>query len=63
MRANVKADIKKGLTGYIFLLVLSHACIVTGISAFSNNVPSAIFCVAIGLALLGVGVSMVLRKN
>ncbi len=63
MKANIGTDIKKGLVGYIFLLVLGLACIITGASAFGNNVPSAIFCIAIGIAIIGVGVSMILRKN
>ncbi|MCL2149702.1 MAG: hypothetical protein FWH51_02055 [Dehalococcoidia bacterium] len=55
--------IKKGFIGYIFLLVLGIACIATGASAFGINVPSAIFSILVGLALLGIGVVMARRKD
>ena len=59
----MKVNIKKGFIGYVFLLVLGITCIVTGIIARNNNVPSAIFCVVVGMALLGIGVAMSLRKG
>jgi len=59
----VKANIKKGLIGYIFMLVLGGACIATGAISFDKNVPSAIFSIILGIVLLGIGASMALRKN
>ena len=59
----MKADIKKGFIGYIFLLALGIACIATGAVSFKYNVPSAIFSIIVGMMILGIGVAMSLRKN
>ena len=59
----VKANLKKGIIGYVFLAVLGIACAVTGFSAFGINVPAALFSLAVGLAILGIGVVMLLRKD
>ena len=56
-------NIMKGFIGYVFLLVLGGACIATGAITFDNNVPAAVFAVALGVILLGIGVGMAFRKK
>ncbi len=59
----MRANITRGFIGYVFLLALGGACVATGAITFDENIPTAVFGVALGAALLAVGVAMAFRKS
>jgi len=55
--------LRKDMVGYVFFLILAVACLAIGIRMLvENNTASGAFGIALGLLLILVPVSMVLRK-
>jgi hypothetical protein len=59
----MKVNVLKGLEGYAFFILLAAACIVTGAISFKVNIWAAVFAILLGLSLLAVAVSLILRKK
>jgi hypothetical protein len=59
----MRVNITKGFIGYIFLLALGTGCAYTGYITLDENLPSAIFGLALGGVLVLIGVFMAFRKN
>ncbi len=56
-------DLKKGWEGYLFFTVLAIACIVIGATNFKPSIWAGIFSILVGLSLLAVTASLILRKR
>lgn len=59
----MRVNITRGFIGYIFLLALAAGCAYTGYITLDENVPSAIFGLALGAILVLIGVLLAFRKN